>query len=175
MSGIRGANIPAAMELAAIAGILVLWTFALFAAYDREMPWVVANRPSTRPSSGYETHHEQGLLLASIAAERAGDPHLRALSKLMVVTQRGRPRYSHIGGRAGLRSRCRSVRRRNARRCRACSTQRRLRTSIDRGLILRCAIPRSHDPASQGGGRDGGFAASRWSRPAPAYHGACHP
>jgi len=35
------------------------------------------------------THHEQGILLASIGAERAGDPHLRALSRLMVASQRG--------------------------------------------------------------------------------------
>jgi len=35
------------------------------------------------------THHDQGILLASIAAEKASDPHLRALSKLMVASQRG--------------------------------------------------------------------------------------
>jgi uncharacterized protein (DUF305 family) len=38
------------------------------------------------------THHEQGIMLASIAAERADDPHLRALSKLMVASQRGETR-----------------------------------------------------------------------------------
>ena len=36
------------------------------------------------------THHEQGIVLASIAAEKADDPHLRALSKFMVASQRGR-------------------------------------------------------------------------------------
>ena len=35
------------------------------------------------------THHDQGILLASIAAKKANDPHLRALSKLMVASQRG--------------------------------------------------------------------------------------
>src|SRR4030095_10206917 len=38
------------------------------------------------------THHEQGILLAEIAAEKASDPHLRALSKLMVASQRGEAR-----------------------------------------------------------------------------------
>jgi uncharacterized protein (DUF305 family) len=33
------------------------------------------------------THHEQGIELASIAAERAADPHLRALARLMVASQ----------------------------------------------------------------------------------------
>jgi uncharacterized protein (DUF305 family) len=38
------------------------------------------------------THHEQGILLAEIAAEKASDPHLRALSKLMIASQRGEAR-----------------------------------------------------------------------------------
>lgn len=37
-------------------------------------------------------HHEQGILLASMATGRIGDPHLRALSKLMVASQRGEAR-----------------------------------------------------------------------------------
>jgi len=38
------------------------------------------------------THHDQGILLASIAAERASNPHLRALSNLMAASQRGEAR-----------------------------------------------------------------------------------
>jgi len=80
-------------SLAAIAGILLLGTFVLFAAYDRELPWV--GRDPTIDQTFIRhmlTHHEQGILLASMAAERAGDPHLRALSKLMVASQRGEAR-----------------------------------------------------------------------------------
>jgi uncharacterized protein (DUF305 family) len=38
------------------------------------------------------THHEQGIELASIAAERAADPHLRALARLMAASQAGENR-----------------------------------------------------------------------------------
>jgi uncharacterized protein (DUF305 family) len=80
-------------SLGAIFGILVLAAAALFAGYDRELPWVgrdpVVDQTFMRHMS---THHDQGILLASIAAERASDPHLRALSKLMEANQRGEAR-----------------------------------------------------------------------------------
>jgi uncharacterized protein (DUF305 family) len=73
-----------------MAGILLLGTFALFSSYDRELPWLgpepTIDQTFIRHMS---THHEQGILLASMAAERAADPHLRALSKLMVASQNG--------------------------------------------------------------------------------------
>ncbi|RWY79932.1 DUF305 domain-containing protein [Rhizobium leguminosarum] len=34
-------------------------------------------------------HHKQGLLVAQIVAERATDPHLRTVAKLMAASQRG--------------------------------------------------------------------------------------
>ena len=75
-------------SLAAISGILLLAAAALFAAHDRELPWVgrdpVVDQTFMRHMS---THHDQGILLASIAAERARDPHLRALSKLLAASQ----------------------------------------------------------------------------------------
>ena len=79
--------------LAAIAGILLLGTFSLFADYDRELPWI--GRDPTIDQTFIRhmlTHHEQGILLAEIAAEKASDPHLRALSKLMIASQRGEAR-----------------------------------------------------------------------------------
>jgi uncharacterized protein (DUF305 family) len=80
-------------SLGAICGILLLEAAALFAAYDRELPWAGRN-PSVDQTfiRHMSTHHEQGILLASIAAERAGDAHLGALSKLMVANQRGESR-----------------------------------------------------------------------------------
>ena len=80
-------------SLAAIAGVLLLGTFAFFAAYDRELPWI--GRDPTIDQTFIRhmlTHHEQGILLAEIAAEKASDPHLRALSKLMIASQRGEAR-----------------------------------------------------------------------------------
>jgi uncharacterized protein (DUF305 family) len=80
-------------SLGAISGILVLAAAALFAAHDRELPWVgrdpLVDQTFMRHMS---THHDQGIVLASIAAERASDPHLRALSNLMAASQRGEAR-----------------------------------------------------------------------------------
>jgi uncharacterized protein (DUF305 family) len=42
------------------------------------------------------THHEQGIELASIAAERARDPHLRSLAKLMAASQKGENRIFEL-------------------------------------------------------------------------------
>ncbi len=76
--------------LGAVAGVLLLGTAAAFAAYDRELPWV--GRDPTIDQTFIRhmtTHHEQGIALASIGAEKARDPHLRALSKLMIASQKG--------------------------------------------------------------------------------------
>jgi uncharacterized protein (DUF305 family) len=74
----------------AMCGIVILGAAAQLAAYGHELPWA-GRDPSV--DQGFirhmSTHHEQGILLASMAAERAADPHLRALSKLMVASQRG--------------------------------------------------------------------------------------
>ena len=77
-------------SLGAIGGILLLGTVALLAAYDRQLPWVGRDPAIDQTFIRHmATHHEQGIVLASIAAERAEDQHLRALSKLMVASQRG--------------------------------------------------------------------------------------
>jgi uncharacterized protein (DUF305 family) len=80
-------------SLGAISGIMVLEAGALFAAHDRELPWTGADPSIDQTFMRHmSSHHDQGVLLASIAAERAGDPHLRALSMLMVASQRGEAR-----------------------------------------------------------------------------------
>jgi uncharacterized protein (DUF305 family) len=80
-------------SLGAITGIMVLGAGALFAAWGRELPWT-GRDPSIDQTfmRHMSSHHDQGVLLASIAADRAGDPHLRALSRLMVASQRGEMR-----------------------------------------------------------------------------------
>jgi uncharacterized protein (DUF305 family) len=87
---INGRTFLRVWSFGAICGILLLEGAALFAAYDRELPWVGRDRSVDQKFiRDMSTHHEQGILLASIAAERAYDPHLRALSKLMVASQKG--------------------------------------------------------------------------------------
>jgi uncharacterized protein (DUF305 family) len=89
-SAFEGRTFLRVWSLGAICGIILLEAAALFAVRDRELPWA-GRDPSTDQTfiRHMSTHHEQGILLASIAGERAGDPHLRALSKLMVASQRG--------------------------------------------------------------------------------------
>jgi uncharacterized protein (DUF305 family) len=77
-------------SLGAIGGIVLLEGAALLAAYDRELPWVGRDPAIDQTFIRHmTTHHQQGIVLASIAAERADNPHLRALSKLMVASQKG--------------------------------------------------------------------------------------
>jgi uncharacterized protein (DUF305 family) len=80
-------------SLGAISGIMLLAAGALFAAQGRELPW--AGRDPSRDQAfmrHMSLHHDQGIVLASLAAERARDPHLRALARLMVASQRGETR-----------------------------------------------------------------------------------
>jgi len=77
----------------AMGGILMLGAAAQFAGYGDELLWARQDRSVDQGFIRHmSTHHEQGILLASMAAERAGDPHLRALSKLMAASQGGETR-----------------------------------------------------------------------------------
>src|SRR3954452_2163780 len=89
----NGRTFLRAWSLGAICGIFLLAATALFAVYDRELPWF-GRDPSIDQAfiRHMSTHHEQGIVLASIAGERAEDPHLRALAKLMVASQSGEAR-----------------------------------------------------------------------------------
>ena len=75
---------------AALAGLVVLGGLALAGTLDREVPH---NGRNVAFDQNYLTqmraHHVQGIALAELAAARAADPHLRALGRLMVATQRG--------------------------------------------------------------------------------------
>jgi uncharacterized protein (DUF305 family) len=55
-----------------------------------ELPWFGTDVSSDKDyMRQMRTHHEQGVEIAAIAAQRARDPHLRALSRLMVASQAG--------------------------------------------------------------------------------------
>src|ERR1700710_599941 len=80
----EGRTFLRAWSLGAIAGILILEAGALFAAQDRELPWGGRDKSVDQTFMRHmSSHHDQGVVLASIAADRAGDRHLRALSRLM--------------------------------------------------------------------------------------------
>jgi hypothetical protein len=115
-------------SLAAIAGILLLGTFVLLPPTIANCLGLVGIRPSTGPSSG--------ICLPITSREfcwprwQPREPATRTCGRFRSSWWRakgGRPGSSHIGGRVGSLSRCRSARRRSARRCPACSTGRRLR------------------------------------------------
>lgn len=78
---------------AAATGLLALGMLSAFALADRELPWL-GRAPEIDQTfiRHMSTHHEQGIVLASMAAERAAAPHLRALAKLMAASQTGEKR-----------------------------------------------------------------------------------
>jgi hypothetical protein len=74
-----------------LAVVLAVTAFAAVASErGYELPWsghdTLADQIYMRHM---RTHHEQGIELASMAAGRATDPHLRALAGLMVASQSG--------------------------------------------------------------------------------------
>lgn len=77
----------------AATGLLALGMLSAFALADRELPWL-GRAPEIDQTfiRHMSTHHEQGIVLASMAAERAAAPHLRALAKLMAASQTGEKR-----------------------------------------------------------------------------------
>jgi uncharacterized protein (DUF305 family) len=63
---------------------------ALSAVYNRELPWLGRDQETDQTFMRHmSTHHEQGIELASIAAEKAASLHLQSLAKLMAASQSG--------------------------------------------------------------------------------------
>jgi uncharacterized protein (DUF305 family) len=77
----------------ALVGVVTLQTLALFAVRDRELPWL-GRYPETDQTfmRHMSTHHQQGIELASMAAEKAVSSHLQGLAKLMAASQDGENR-----------------------------------------------------------------------------------
>ena len=75
---------------AALVAVVTLGIWDLFASIQRDIPWI--GRDAARDQRFMRhmaTHHEQGIALATIADEKAIDPHLKSLARLMVASQRG--------------------------------------------------------------------------------------
>jgi uncharacterized protein (DUF305 family) len=77
----------------ALLAIAILGGAALARSGGFELPWFGTDVSSDKDYMRHmRTHHEQGVEIAAIAAQRAQDPHLRALSRLMVASQAGENR-----------------------------------------------------------------------------------
>jgi uncharacterized protein (DUF305 family) len=79
-----------AWTMAALAGLLVLATLAFLGSHGHEVAWV--GRDGNYDQSYMRrmaAHHRQGVEIATIAADRAGDPHLSALARMMIAGQNG--------------------------------------------------------------------------------------
>lgn len=74
----------------AAAVMVLLGATALFGNHGYEPPWMGRDRDTDQSYIRHMTaHHNQGIELARVAAERAQDPHLRKLAMLMVASQTG--------------------------------------------------------------------------------------
>jgi uncharacterized protein (DUF305 family) len=79
-----------AWAAAAGTGVVILVIAALFASNAREFPWIGRDARIDQAFMRHmSTHHLQGIELASIAAEKAANTHLRSLAKLMAASQAG--------------------------------------------------------------------------------------
>ncbi|MFL6790568.1 MAG: DUF305 domain-containing protein [Bradyrhizobium sp.] len=78
---------------AAVFALAVLGGAAVAGTQGHEVAWFGGDALSDQTYMRHmRTHHRQGIELASLAAERAQDPHLRALAKLMAASQTGENR-----------------------------------------------------------------------------------
>ena len=77
-------------------GLMVVCILAVVALSSRigwDWPWMGNDREADRTYMRHmTTHHMQGIELARLGAQRANDPHLRALANLMIASQAGEVR-----------------------------------------------------------------------------------
>jgi uncharacterized protein (DUF305 family) len=79
--------------LGGAAVVVLLAGVAGLSALGYEWPWQGADRTADQDYIRHmTTHHSQGIALAQLGTERARDPHLAALARLMVASQAGENR-----------------------------------------------------------------------------------
>jgi uncharacterized protein (DUF305 family) len=89
----RDVAVAKAWGIGGIAVAAVLGAIALASELGWEWPWTGGDREADQTYIRHmTTHHAQGIELAALGARRAGDPHLKALAKLMVASQAGENR-----------------------------------------------------------------------------------
>lgn len=80
----------AAWASLAAAGALALGLLAFLGWQHRELPWVGRDPAYDQAyMRKMAAHHVQGVELARMADQKAADPHLRALARLMIAAQNG--------------------------------------------------------------------------------------
>ncbi|MGY3443646.1 MULTISPECIES: DUF305 domain-containing protein [unclassified Bradyrhizobium] len=89
----RDAQFARSWATAALILVIILSSAALASVTGRELPWAGGDLDADQLYIRHmATHHAQGIELARLGAERARDPHLRALARLMVASQAGENR-----------------------------------------------------------------------------------
>ncbi|MHC2439906.1 DUF305 domain-containing protein [Bradyrhizobium sp. USDA 4451] len=89
----RDAQFARSWATAALILVIILSSAALGSVTGRELPWAGGDLDADQLYIRHmATHHAQGIELARLGAERARDPHLRALARLMVASQAGESR-----------------------------------------------------------------------------------
>lgn len=144
-------------SLGAICGLLGLGAAAPFAACGRELAWVGRDPTIDQAFMRHmSSHHEQGILLASIAAERAGDPHLRGLSKSYGGEPEERGKNFHaLVGKLVRRTHAYLLGGGKSGHARTTRYGGRGETAVDSRGVLRQSVCRVDGRASQGSGRYG--------------------
>jgi uncharacterized protein (DUF305 family) len=89
----RDVRLAKSWALGGGAVVVLLAGVAGLSALGHEWPWQGADRAADQDYIRHmTTHHRQGIALAQLGAERAREPHLAALAKLMVASQAGENR-----------------------------------------------------------------------------------
>jgi uncharacterized protein (DUF305 family) len=89
----RDVRFAKAWAVGGLALLALLGGIAGLSARGYEWPWQGADRTADQDYIRHmTTHHRQGIALAQLGAERARDPHLAALARLMVASQSGENR-----------------------------------------------------------------------------------
>lgn len=74
----------------AVAGLLFLGMLSFLGSQNRELPWMGRDPAFDQAYMRRMTaHHAQGIELAQMAIEKAQDPHLKDLARLMAANQKG--------------------------------------------------------------------------------------
>ena len=86
-------RVARAWGLSAVAIACVLAGTAVSSQLGLEWPWTGGDRDADQAYIRHmTTHHAQGIELATLGIERASDPHLQALARLIVASQAGENR-----------------------------------------------------------------------------------
>ncbi|CCD85410.1 conserved membrane protein of unknown function [Bradyrhizobium sp. ORS 285] len=86
-------NVARAWAVGGVAIVAVLGSVAALGTLGHQLPWMGTDRAGDQDYMRHmSAHHRQGITLARLGADRAQDPELKALARLMVASQEGENR-----------------------------------------------------------------------------------